>query len=159
MVSFVLSLAALLPVALLLGVHLTGHIALNPVLRAMNAELYIPVKRAIDITAPKLAKPLMLSGLAVTAAAVIAASITGSAAVAVVNAVALLALIVTLLAILRGDLPINRSMANWSPEKPPADWHATRARWERFFGFRVAANAVALLAVVVAVVTSATGLG
>lgn len=159
MASFALSLTALVLVVLLLGVHLTGHLILNPVLRRMDAGIYVPVKQAIDITAPTLAKPLMLLCLAASAGALIAASLTGAAISAISTAIALGALIVTLVAILRGDQPINRSMANWSPTEPPAEWRTTRDRWEQFFVLRVAANTVALLAAGTAVVASAMGLG
>lgn len=158
MATFALSLTALVLVALLLGVHVTGHLVLNPALRVLDAYIYVPVKHGIDRTAPRLAKPLMLACLTVTTAALIAAILTGAVISAVAEAVALAALVVTLLAILRGDLPINRGMANWSPDAPPADWRATRARWERIFGLRVVSNLVALLATGVAVVASTLGL-
>ncbi|WP_372959223.1 hypothetical protein [Microbacterium sp.] len=145
-------------VALLLGVHATGLFVLNPVLRSMEVRVYVPVKHAVDRTAPRLAKPLMLACLAVTTAALFAAVLTGAMISAVADAVALIALVVTLLAILRGDLPINRSMAHWSPDAPPADWRTTRTRWERFFGIRTATNLVALLAIGVSVVASASEL-
>ncbi|MGM7699799.1 hypothetical protein [Microbacterium sp. A84] len=158
MTSFALSLTALVLIALLLGVHLTGYFALNPALRMMDASVYIPVKRAIDLTAPRLAKPLMLSCLAVTAAALIAAAFTGAVIVVAADAVTLAALVLVLLAILRGDLPINRGMASWSADEPPAEWRTIRARWERFFGLRVAANTLALLTSGFAVVIGAMGL-
>lgn len=159
MVSFALSLAALVLIALLLGVHAFGFAALNPVMRAMEATPYIRTKQAMDLAAPKLARPLMLAALLVAGAAVGAAAIASDAHVLVLNAVALIALMVTLLAILRGDLPINQAMGNWSATEPPGEWATVRARWERFFAIRCAANTLALLGSGAAVVTSATALG
>lgn len=159
MVSFVLAPAALVAVTLLLGVHLSGLAALNPVLHAMSSKHFIPVKRAPDMSAPKTARPLLPSSLAVTAAAAFSASTTGRAAVGAASSMAPAALIVALLAILRGGLPINRSMANWLSEAPPSDWPTTHARWERIFGVRRAANAIAPVAILAAVAASDTRLG
>lgn len=158
MVAFIFSLMALVLVALLLGVHLTGYLILNPALRRLEAALYIPVKQSVDSTAPRLAKPLMLASLALTAAAITAGALEFIPAVEFAAIAALLAPLVTLWAIVRGDLPINREMAHWSVESPPPHWRAVRTGWERFFGLRVAANTLALLALGAAVVASASRL-
>lgn len=159
MATFALSLAALVLTALLLSVHAFGLAALNPVMRAMDATVYIPTKQAMDLAAPKLARPLMLAALLVTGVAVISAAIASDASALVFDAVALIGLMVTLVAILRGDLPINQAMSSWSATQPPDDWETVRARWERFFAIRCAANTLALLGSGAAVVTSAMALG
>ena len=93
----------------------------------------------------------MLSCLVGVAVATVAGALAGAVASAVASAIALGALVIALVAILRGDLPINRAMAGWSANQLPADWRATRTRWEYFFALRTAANAVAMLAASVAV--------
>lgn len=158
MVLFFFCLAGLVLAAVLLGVHLTGLVALNPALRAMEERVYVPMKRAVDVTAPRLAKPLMLSSLAATAGTLVTAAATGAVPVVAASATALAALFLTLLAILRGDLPINRAMASWSSEDLPANWREVRVRWERFFMLRVVTNTIALLASAVAVLVSAMAL-
>lgn len=75
MATFALSLTALVLVALLLGVHVTGRLVLNPALRGLDAHIYVRVKHSIDRTAPRLAKPLMLACLTLTTAALIAAAV------------------------------------------------------------------------------------
>lgn len=154
---FLLVLAAMVLVAMLLGVHLFGQFAMNPAMAAVDAVTYIRVKRSFDLVVPRFAKPLMVAALVATAAALVAA-LSLEAHVAVACGVGLVALVVTLLAIVRGDLPINRAMAGWSPEAPPEDWQRVRARWELFFAVRAAANALALLALIVAVVPAALAL-
>ena len=135
--------------------HLIGLIALNPALRTLDENTYVPVKQAIDIAAPRIAKPLLLSCLTATTGLLVSAAAMAQEFVAVGSAVALVALLVVLFAILRGDLPINRTMAGWSAKELPADWREVRAGWERFFAVRVTANSLALLAAGVAVYFSA----
>ncbi|THG29876.1 hypothetical protein [Naasia lichenicola] len=154
MVLFVLSLGSLFLVSLLLGVHLFGQVSLNPALRAQSAGTYIPVKHALDISAPRLAKPLMQVGLLAVSATVVAAAISGQALATIASVVSLAALIATLVAILRGDLPINRRMSAWTVADVPSDWEKVRAQWERYFAFRVGTNAAALAGTVVTAVAS-----
>jgi len=159
MASFGLSLGSLVLISLLLGVHLFGQVSLNPALHAQSASAYVPMKLALDASAPRLAKPLMQVSLVLALVTVAAAVVSGQVVASMSSAVALIALAGTLLAILRGDLPINRRMSTWNAEEPPADWQATRARWERFFAIRVATNGLALAAMVIAVVASAYEVG
>jgi len=66
--------------------------------------------------------------------------------------------VATLLAILRGDLPINQRMSGWTVADVPSDWQDIRRQWERYFTIRVATNALALVATAVAVLVSAYSL-
>ena len=100
---FLLVLAAMVLVAMLLGVHLFGQFAMNPAMAAVDAVTYIRVKRSFDLVVPRFAKPLMVAALVATAAALVAA-LSLEAHVAVACGVGLVALVVTLLAIVRGDL-------------------------------------------------------
>lgn len=34
------------------------------------------------------------------------------------------------------NVPINIATGRWDPDNPPADWQATRTRWDRFQGVR-----------------------
>jgi hypothetical protein len=142
-----LTLIALVVSTLLGGLHLSGVGGLNPALRSVDGPTYVAMKQALDRSFPRLARPLMLGSLALSAATAVVAAIGGHPGVAVLGLAAVLALAVTLAAILRGDLPVNRIMATWTPTRLPEDWKSVRDRWERFFLVRVAANllAVALL--------------
>ena len=151
MLLVLLSLLSLIFTAILAGVQLTGPAFLNKMLRALEAPDYIRLKRIADAEAPKLARPLMLSALGLTLAATVTALVTGMVLVGTLLAVGFIALVVTLLAILRGDLPINQAMAHWIPDAPPADWRAVRDQWERHFAVRVASNLVALVAIAASV--------
>ena len=158
MVIFALSLTTLVLIAVLLGIQLFGQVAFNPALRAVDATIYIQIKQSFDIHAPKIAKPVMLVCLAAALATLVTAFVSSSMIVISANALSLTALVIALLAVVRGDLPINQTMANWSAEEPPENWRAVRTRWERFFALRTGATGLALLAPVIATLTSATEL-
>ncbi|WP_207343652.1 DUF1772 domain-containing protein [Arthrobacter sp. E3] len=158
MVIFVLSLNALVLIAVLLGIQLFGQVAFNPALRAVDATVYIQIKQSFDITAPRIAKPVMLLCLAAALATLVTALVSSSMMVIGASALSLSALVIALLAVVRGDLPINQTMANWSAEEPPENWRAVRTRWERFFALRTGATCLALIATVVAALASATEL-
>ena len=76
----------------------------------------------------------------------------GAPGVTVAAGVSTAALVVTLAAILRGDLPINVRMATWPADGLPTDWQAVRTEWERWFAVRVVATLVAVVALGAAVV-------
>lgn len=142
---FALTLAALVVAALLAGVHIIGVGGLNPAMHALDGPAYLAIKHALDREMPTIARPLMLGSLTLTAVTVVVAAIAGHPAAAVLGFVALLALAATLVAILRGDLPLNRQMASWTPTSLPNDWTATRTRWESFFAVRVATSGLAVV--------------
>ncbi len=146
----VVSVVALILSALLAGLHLSG-MSLNPVMRTLDGPTYLAVKQAADREFPKIAKPLMLASLTVTVVLAVTAAVLGHADVLVLGLAATAALLVTLLAILRGDLPINRAMASWTPSTLPGNWAAVRSAWEKSFAVRVVANAIAVAMLAVAV--------
>jgi hypothetical protein len=48
----------------------------------------------------------------------------------------------------RGNVPINRRVATWSPSAPPLYWAVLRDRWMRLHRLRTLAAAAAFLALV-----------
>lgn len=143
---------ALVFVAALAGVHLAGTVGMNPAMRSLDARSYVSMKQAADVAFPRLARPLLLGGLVVTAGAGLVALATAGAVVQVLLGCALALLVVTLVAVLRGDLPINLAMAAWDPLDPPTDWAGARARWEGFFALRTATTVAATACTAAAVV-------
>ncbi len=143
---------ALVLVAALAGVHLAGTVGMNPALRSLDAHCYVTMKQAADVAFPRLAKPLLLGGLIVTAAAIAVAPSTAGTGVVALLVGAFALLVVALVAVLRGDLPINRAMAGWDPLDPPAGWDGARARWEYFFSLRTATTVLATVCLATALV-------
>lgn len=140
------SLAAVLLLGTSAGVHVCGVAALNPALRALDAPTYVAAKQAADRHFPALMTPLTLAGLGALLAQTVLGAIDDQALVAALAAVALLAAVTALVAVLRGDLPINQRMAAWTRDDPPADWTTWRSRWERYFLLRTYATVAALAA-------------
>ncbi|HEY4021239.1 MAG TPA: hypothetical protein VGM75_21305 [Pseudonocardiaceae bacterium] len=142
------AVAAIVLVGLLAGVHLAGIGGLNRALRALPADVYITTKQSMDRELPALAKPLTIAALLAMAGATTTAAASGAAAVAALDGVGLLAGVVALVAVLRGDLPINQLMDTWNPADPPADWQRWRERWEGAFVVRATALLLAFCCVI-----------
>lgn len=43
-----------------------------------------------------------------------------------------------------GPVPINKRIANWTPESLPADWQAQEQRWDSYHWFRTCGLVIAL---------------
>lgn len=140
------SLAAVVLLGINAGIHICGVAALNPALRLLDAQTYVAVKQSTDRQFPALMRPLTLVGLAALLTQTVAGGLYGYVWVSRLAAVGLLAAIIGLVAVLRGDQPINGRMAQWDRSAPPADWSTWRTRWEGYFWIRTVATAVAFLA-------------
>lgn len=142
--------AAIVLVGLLAGVHLVGIGGLNRALRALPADVYITTKQSMDRELPTLAKPLTIAALLAMAGATTTSAVSGAAGVAALAGAGTLAGLVALVAVLRGDLPINELMDTWNPADPPADWQRWRERWEGAFVVRATALLLAFGSLVAA---------
>lgn len=138
-----ISVVSVLLLGVSAGVHLGGVAALNPALRALDGSTYTAVKQSLDAHFPALMKPLTLTGLLALTLQVVLLGVAGRPVAAGLAAVALLAAVVALVGVLRGDLPLNEEMAGWDRTAPPDDWSTRRARWEQFFRLRTLATSVA----------------
>ena len=128
------------------GIHLFGVAALNPTWRELDGPAYLLVKQAADRRFPALMRPFTLLGLVAVLALAVVATVAGEQPAGALAGVGAVAAGVGLVAVLRGDLPINQRMATWTATDLPATWRADRRRWERWFAVRTAAAVVAAAA-------------
>ena len=126
------SLSAVVLLGTSAGVHLGGVAALNPSLRALDASAYVAVKQSADRCYPVFMRPLTLAGLVALLAQTVLGALQGQTDLAVLGGLGLTAAVVAVLAVLRGDLPINKRMSGWTQGDPPLDWQTWRTRWERY---------------------------
>lgn len=130
------------------GIHVCGIAALNPALRALDGPAYLAVKQSTDRHFPALMRPLTLAGIGALLGSAFVAAVDGRGTVAALAAIGSVAALIALVAVLRGDLPINARMAGWAGDRLPADWRTWQARWEQYFRVRTVATVVAFLAAV-----------
>ncbi len=135
------------------GIHLFGVAALNPTWRELDGPAYLLVKQAADRRFPTLMRPITLLGLAAVVALAVAATVVDAQPAGSLATAAAVAAVVGLVAVVRGDVPINRRMATWTATDLPATWREDRRRWERWFAVRTGAAGVAAVACLAAVGT------
>jgi len=123
---------------------LFGTVAsLSPSKRDFNSSTYVTVQQA---TIRNL-RPVMGSLLPTSVLANLAVLVTTDRADARAGRNAITGLLGPLAALLltaRFELPINSQVLAWDPAHPPADWTATRDRWETVHLIRTAAALIGL---------------
>ena len=126
----------------------------HPVVRRLPPEHHIAVEQGLLRTFGRVMPILMPGSLLLGVANAIALTREGGGPTAVAWA-AVASLAVANVTTVIFNVPINLATARWDPADPPADWQATRQRWERFqairswlllAGFVLLAAAVALQA-------------
>lgn len=129
---------ALLEFATLVAVGFTAcaefgsFLFVHPVIRALPPRHQVAFEKGLLTTFGR-AMPLLMT---------VAPILLGSRAAQLDGAgrvLALMALVATALALLSTlaiNVGINRATGHWDPDNPPADWVATRRRWDRGQGVR-----------------------
>ena len=70
----------------------------------------------------------------------------------ITSAVALIALIVDTLFIVKGSLPPNRAIDSWSEDSYPANWTEIRTKWFAVFQRRQIANVTGFASLLIGIV-------
>ncbi len=149
-----LVVVSLVLAGLVAGTMTIGLVAVRPAMHSLPATTYVLVKQAFDISYPKFMKPLQIACLLSTVALTAVAAVVGSAACAILAAVAAVGVFTNIIVTVRGDLPINNAMATWTPGAPPSDWQSQRARWDFFNSIRTIAAVSALVLLALAATIS-----
>lgn len=152
MTRLVVRFVSLLFTGLFAG-FLVGILIFEVSLRGFGGSVYVQTQQITLIALPLLATVLLFP------------SIISTGILAALNArrwdrafwlalAALVLLVVTLVVTLTVNVPINLAEAGWSVQSPPADWAATRDRWQIGHAVRTAAALLAFATLAVAAVSS-----
>jgi Domain of unknown function (DUF1772) len=130
----VLGFAALAVTGFTACAEFGSYAFVHPVIRRLPAEHHLAVEKGLLRTFGFVMPPLMTITVVLAVAQALHSGGQGGPAlwrwlsVGVVSA----ALVSTLIV----NVPINLATRRWEPRRPPADWKATRNRWEFFQGLR-----------------------
>lgn len=110
-----------------------SYALVHPVVRRLPPRHHLAVEQGLLGTFGRVMPVLMAASVVLTLLAAVAA---GSGGAAVSSWLAAGAVVAALGITLRVNVPINVATSRWDVDHPPADWRATRERWERFQGVR-----------------------
>jgi uncharacterized membrane protein len=110
-------------------------------LRALSASAWVTEHQVMDSWFRVIMPPYWN----VTALMLVIAAFLSRGQVRWLFAVAALLLIVSLVVTVRVEVPMNRSIATWDPNAPPANWAQVRDHWLAFHRLRTASGILAFV--------------
>jgi uncharacterized membrane protein len=122
---------------LMLGTGIEQHS-----LRALSASAWVTEHQVMDSWF-RVIMPPYWNG---TALVLLVAAVLSRGQARWLFGVAALLLIVSLLVTVRVEVPMNRSIALWNPDVPPANWAQVRDHWLAFHRLRTASGILAFVA-------------
>ena len=66
--------------------------------------------------------------------------------------IALVALVIDIAVALKGNIPINKVINNWTTDKYPADWQQVRNKWFSLYHVRQAVNIIGFISLLAGLV-------
>jgi hypothetical protein len=127
-------------------------IALRNVQESMGAASYIELRKLLDRNFLKKFKPVVYSALILGFVLVVVASFQSSAILLAGSSLAFAGLLIDVVLIVKGDMPINRIINNWTLETFPTNWGEYRSKWLYWFSWRQVANISGFIALLIAAI-------
>ena len=106
----------------------------HPVIRRLPASHHIAVEQGLLRTFGRVMPVAMTSSVVLAVANAIRTG--GEAGPSVWRWLAAASLVAALASTIVFNVPINLATGRWDRDNPPADWQATRTKWEFFQGLR-----------------------
>lgn len=103
---------------------------------ALDGTAYTQVRQLIDANMNVTFRYVMYVTIVLNLLYVIANAKAPSSAVFITATIGLIALVADGILTLKGSVPINQIIDNWSPAAVPADWKEVRLAWFRVFQWR-----------------------
>ncbi len=130
-----LRFVALVVVGFVACAEFGSYAFVHPVVRRLPAEHHIGVEQGLLRTFGRVMPALMPASLALGVAHAVAVTGDGAGQTAAAWAAAASLAVANVTTVIF-NVPINLATGRWDPVEPPADWQATRRRWERFQAIR-----------------------
>jgi len=112
------------------------RIALTAASRNLSAPAYIEMRNCIDNQMRKRGPAVYYGTLAASVVLAVLVFMQGGTVLRIASFVALLALVTDIALMMKGNIPINGVIQNWTPANYPPDWQTYRDRWLSVFGYR-----------------------
>lgn len=148
MITKLLLLLTLVSYSVIVSQSFMYILALRGVSLRLDSSTYIELRKQIDRSMRATFKYAMYSGLLLNLVLVVATARNPVGVLFISSAVAFIALIIDTMITLKGNIPMNNVINNWTPGSHPANWSDFRERWLTFFRYRQIANITGFISLV-----------
>lgn len=120
--------------------------------RGMQINSYIEARQLLDKYLSH-SLPFIYYGTLVASIALTAFCVTNPSGLLFISAViALVALLIDMIVTIKGNVPLNREIRNWTNANYPANWNDFRSRWLSIYQLRQVANLTGFIALVAGII-------
>jgi len=127
-------------------------LAMSNAQKNLQAPAYVELRNLLDSNLMVYNRIVYYAVLLSSAATVAAAAFQPQIILLVTSIVACVALWIDLYLMFKGNLPINKAIQDWRPDKYPANWQEYRTEWFMYYHRRQWAAIAGFVSVVVGVV-------
>ncbi len=127
-------------------------LALSSATKKMQAPTYIEIRKLVDRELLQKLKPIYYITLAVCLLLTSFSVVNPAGLLFICSVIAFAALVVDIILALRGNMPMNRVINQWTASDYPNDWQQYRNRWFTIYHIRQAANLTGFTALLLGLV-------
>jgi len=152
MLQHILLFITLLLYSIIVSQSLSYIISLRRVQQALDAPGYLNWRKLTDQLFHQRFRPVVYASLVSNLALVIVSALFKELFLFGCSTMAFVALVADTWVAVKGNLPINAIINQWTPQNIPADWQLYRRRWLQLFSVRQVLNIIGYTSLLAAAV-------
>lgn len=138
--------------AFVVGQSLFYVLAMSNATKKMQATAYIETRKLIDLELKQTLSLVYYISLASSVLLTAFAVVNPNGLLFICSIIAFVALLVDVLLALKGNIPLNNAINNWTTTNYPANWQQYRSRWFNIYHIRQAVNIAGFITLVAGLV-------
>ena len=115
-------------------------LAMSDATKKMQAPAYIETRQLIDRELQHSGYLMYYAALAACIALTAFSVVNPNGMIFICSVIALVALVVDMLLAVKGNIPLNKAINEWTPSTYPQNWQQYRSRWFCFYHIRQGVN-------------------
>ena len=152
MITNIILLSTLIAYSMIVSQSFMYIFSLKQVQLGLEASPYIELRKLTDTSMRNNFKYAVYAVLLTNLLLVIVTGKDAGSLLFITSAVAFVAVIADTLLTVKGSLPINDTINNWTMDHYPADWADHRKKWLEIFRYRQVANIIGFLSLLIGAV-------
>lgn len=138
--------------AFIVGQSFFYILALSNATKKMQAVAYIETRKLIDAELRGSLSLVYYLALATSLLLTAFSVVNPNGVLFISSIIALVALVIDIAVALKGNIPINKVINNWTTDKYPADWQQVRNKWFSLYHVRQAVNIIGFISLLAGLV-------